>query len=263
MDYELIDIIIPSVAFFIAFYMAFNLLELIVILILNRLIFRYWGFFVDRVMYAKVNYGTEIERVALVVMVFFLFITIRFTAVIDVIIHASLGIQALALVMLVDIILIYFITTRKVPKSNFMKRVHSHLFVYISTVVYILVITLSNQYYARYQKFINAVVVSPIQASGASILENNKRKNLLAEFREQIDNNGCTRVNYVGTSHKEIPHFIYITTHRDLKIKDKPINSGDPKAYLSGRLCSNSEQKFLLTDYGQWYWAIDGSGSKS
>ena len=252
------NIILPSIAFFVFFYLAFNIVELLVILLLNGLIFKHWVFFVDKVMYAKVYYGKEMERVAGIVMILIIGSLIKFTALIEILRITSSGVQMMALLMIPAIFIIYFITTKKVPQSNFLKRIHEHLFIYISAVVYITVIILANHHYVSFQSYINKQVAKPIIISGSEIIEASKKKKLLSQFRIMVANEECPRVNFVVRKFGAVvPSFIYIETDTDLSIEEKPIDHSDPDAYLVGRLCSSHDESFLLTDHGQWYWVFE------
>ncbi len=251
------NIILPSITFFIFFYLAFNIIELLVILFLNRLIFKHWVFFVDKVMYAKVYYGNTIERISSVVMIIIIGALLKFSALIEILQFTSSGVQVMALLMIPAIFIIYFVTTKKIPQSNFLKRVHEHLFIYISAIVYIVVVILANHNYISFQSYINKQVAKPIIVSGSEILEASKKKKLLSKFRIMVANGECPRVNFVAKrSGTDVPSFIYIETDEGLSLDEGPIVHSDPDAYLVGRLCSSLEERFLLTDHGQWYWVF-------
>lgn len=258
MDSEITDIIVPSIFFFIAFFMAFTLIEMVVILILNRYIYKNWTFFTDIVIRAKAHYSDTVTRIMRVFVVLFLALMITFTSVLDILKHASFGVKVLAVEMLLIMILIYLRTTRRIPTLNFEKSIHKYLYIYLSAIFYVLTIVAVNQYYPAYQKYINDAIVSPVFASGSDYLESYKRKKLLTEFRHQIYADECPRTDLrTDQNNGKNKHFVYVTTHTDLKLIEKPINPKDQKAFLTGRLCSNSEETFLLTDYGQWYWVIE------
>lgn len=258
MGSSLKDIIIPSVAFFVAFYMVFTILELMIIMILNRLIFHYWGFFIDRVMAAKVYYGKQIETVTVTFLTLFLVAVIYFTSLADILFHAELGVQILAGLMVVAIILIYLLTSQGLPLLHVTKRIHAHLYIYMSVIAFVLIVTLANQHYASYLSFINDGF-SKKNPEETFLIEIQKRKALLDEFRIQALTNNCPRVNFLSEDKSIIPPtLIYIATQLDLKLMKKPLNPKNPNAFLSGRLCSNGDEQFLLTDYGQWYWVFEG-----
>lgn len=258
MDSEITDIIVPSIFFFIAFFMAFTLIEMVVILILNRYIYKNWAFIIDVVIRAKVHYGNTIERLMRAFVIVFLALMISFTLVLDILKHASFGVKVLAVEMLLIMILIYLRTTRKIPKLSFMKAIHKYLYIYLSAIFYVLTIVVVNDHYPAYQKYINDAIVNPVSANSSEYIESRKRKKLLTEFRHQIYADECPRTDLrTDQNNGKNKHFVYVTTHTDLKLIEKPINPKDQKAFLTGRLCSNSEETFLLTDYGQWYWVIE------
>jgi len=260
MTSELYDIIIPSIAFFVAFFMVFVLVELTIILFLNILIFKYWGFAINVVIRATVKHGKKIKGFTIAFVAIFIFALILFTSFMDILWHANFGAKILAAEMFFAMALIYITTTKKLPIFHFMKTIHKYLFVYMSAVVYIFVVVMVNQHYESYQNYINANITHPISKKANIFMENQKRKRLLKEFRQQIYAHNCPRTNMAQyLEGGAVEGFVYVATHDDLKIIDRLIDPTDLADYLIGRLCANEEAAFLLTDHGEWYWVIDDS----
>lgn len=257
MGSELSDIIIPSIAFFVAFFISFNLVEALMGLLLRYFIFSKATFFTDVLLRYKIYHGSWIKPVSLVFLLGFTIGFLKFTAFIDILWYASWGVKIFALEMILAIYFIYLLSTHRLPRLHFMKKIYQYLFAYLSIIVYILMVVLINQYYDVYQHYINAKIVYPIQHKGSLILDNRERQKLLTEFRYQIYSNTCPAIDFTEIkTDSGIQNFVYVTTNADLKTIQKPINRNNPKAYLSGRLCSDGNKSFLLTDYGQWYWVI-------
>lgn len=258
MNSELFEIIIPSTAFFLGFFLAFSLIEMIIVLLLNGFVYKHWSFVADVVLRVKVRHGKLVRLITLVLMAVFILILIRYTSVIQVLMNASLEEKLYAGQILLVIFLTYLIATRRLAKLDFLKQIHRYLYAYLSIITYVFMILLINQQYQPYQEYINARIVVPIQENVETILENRKRKRLLTEFRRQIHNGTCPRVDLSNKMEKgDIEHVVYVTTHPDLSLISKPINTNNPKNYLVGRLCSSEGTDFLLTHYGQWFWIIN------
>ncbi len=257
MSSELFEIIIPSIAFFIAFFLAFTLVEMMVVLLLNGFVFKHWGFVVDVVMRAKVRHGKLIRFVTLFLIAAFIALFLKYTAVLTILRNASLEEKLYAAQTLLVILLTYRLATRQLMKLTFLKQIHRYLFVYISIVVYVLMVLLVHTQYVDYKRLINATIVHPIGENVKVVMENYQRKKILNEMRRQVHNNRCERVDYSLDLTKGLTkHFIYITTDPDLA-RLKEVSSDAPKNYTIGRACTYANETFLLTDYGQWFWVID------
>lgn len=258
MDSELFEIIIPSVAFFVAFFLVFTLLEMMIVLLLNGFVYHHWSFVADVVMRVKVRHGKLARFITLTAVIVFIVLLVQYTAVVDVLRSASIEEKLYAAQILLVILLTYLIATRHLAKLDFLKQIHRYLYIYLSTITYVFMVLLVHSQYLNYQQYIRATIIVPIQKNVDIILENRVRQELLKEFRLQIYNKRCPRVDLTtemieGTAR----HFIYVTTHPDLSLIKEVIDEDASKNYLVGRLCTNGTDSFLLTNYGQWYWVID------
>jgi len=258
MGSEITDIIIPSIAFFVSFFIIFALIEALMSLTLNYFIFCKYSFFTNVIMRHKVYHGRWINWGAFLLLLLIITVLLTFTPLFDLLWSAPWEIKIFALEMFLAMILIYLMASRRLPPLHFIKKVYRYLYLYLSVAVYALAIVLVSQYYDTYKNYINATITFPLKNGQAIVLENDERKKLLTEFRHQIYTHDCPRTDLTEmVTNSDVQNLMYITTHQDLKIATKPINKNNPKAYLTGRLCSNGQKTFLLTDYGQWYWVIE------
>ncbi|MFH1012487.1 MAG: hypothetical protein V1760_01945 [Candidatus Peregrinibacteria bacterium] len=259
MSAEITDIIIPSICFFIAFFLGFLLVETLIILMLNRLMFHYWGFTVNVLMKSQQLYGKKIRMLTLAAVIILIALLLKFTALLSILRIATLEIKILAAETLLAMTLIYLTTTRQLPKLEVEKAIHKYLYIYLSVIVFTLTIIAADKSYADYKDFINANVTATV-GNVEKKLEQKKKDALLTEFRAQIYNGQCQEVNYIDEvrSAVGIKHFIFVATHPDLKRAATDFED-DPSAekYFRGRACTNGIETFLLTEHGRWYWVIN------
>ena len=109
MDSELFEIVIPSILFFVGFFLTFSLIELLIILLLNGWVFKHWGFVVDVVIRVKVRHGRLIQFATLASIVIFLGLLIKYTAVIKILMSASMEEKLYAAQILLLIFLVYML----------------------------------------------------------------------------------------------------------------------------------------------------------
>ncbi|MBI5755198.1 hypothetical protein HZA41_03205 [Candidatus Peregrinibacteria bacterium] len=259
MSSDIFEIIIPSVAFFLGFFLAYMLLEILVLLFLNRFFFRYWGISAEMIDIPRIQRNHRIELAICLFISFFILALIYFSQVIGILLTSTVEVRVFVLEIFLSLLLIYLITTHHLVKDDFIQKTHKYLFFYISSIVFIFTIILSNQNYENYKNYIHASIIHPLTANRSMILESKERRRLLTEFRQKIYSDLCPRVDF-STYYKNgrVVNFVYVVTHPDLKIAGRPIIRSNLKDYLSGRLCSNDKTSFLLTDHGQWYWVIEG-----
>lgn len=257
---ELTEIIIPSIAFFIAFLLVFLLAELFVVLLLNSFIYHQTSFVVNVVIRMQVRHGKLIRNITLAFMAAFLGILAITTPVFSVLQSAPPEEKMYAMEVLLVILLVYRIATRNLLELNFLKIIHRYLYIYLSAVVGVVLILVLHSQYDRYQQLINAKLVFPVTEQVKLVLENHKRKALLSEFRRQIHNGTCVRSNYVvNMTEGKVIHFVYVTSDPELSLVPYRQQSLlGAQNMTMGRSCVSGNDTFLLTDYGQWYWVIEG-----
>ena len=134
MDPNLANSIAPQVIFFLMFFIAFSLIELIIIFLLNRLEMNHWKFMIDFIIRAGVHHGKAIRRTALLLIVILTAVLLEYTTVLTVARNASAEIQIFAGTLLFAMIAIYWTTTRKLAKLAIEKKIHKYIYVVISLV---------------------------------------------------------------------------------------------------------------------------------
>lgn len=258
MNSELFDVIIPSIAFFIAFFVAYSLVEALIILLLNRLIFRTWGFTPEKLIKSQELYGQKIKIGTLISIVILLVLLIRFTGLIGVLQAATPEVKVLAVETFLAMILIYLTTTRPLTRFDVERSIHKYLYVYLSIIVFTFTMLTADRSYASYKDFINANVTATIRGVEQT-LESREKDALVDEFRQQIYRGQCPETDFTKTSQKNgITNFVYVTTSSDLIRADVSYDDDlDVNKDLRGRLCTDGAQTFLLTDHGRWYWVIE------
>lgn len=259
MSSEIRNIIVPSISYFIAFFIAFSLLETFIILFLNRLMFHWWGFTVEGLTQSKELHGKKIRLGVLITTVLLIIALLIFTDFWTILKTANLSVKVLTLETLLGMILIYLSTTNRLPKLEVEKSIHKYLYIYLSIIVLVLTTILAERNYERYQDFINANVNATVEGVDKKI-KSQEKSALIENFRKQLYQGGCEEKNYLeeqgGTG---VKNFVYAGTSDDLArtataFDDDP----DPAKFFRGRVCTNGVETFLLTDHGRWYWVIDG-----
>lgn len=265
MNSDFFEIIIPSVAFFVAFFMADILLEMGVVFLLNRLFYQQWIFVIKIACVPQEKWHRRAELALCLILSFSLLALIALTHAIDIFIASDFEIKIYVLELLLATILIYRITARLLPADAcencqcFLRKAHQYLFFLTSTLIAVLTLLLINQHYEGFKRFVHASLVYPISGHRPLILENVTKSELLTTFRQQIYRGLCPRIDYSTCSADTPINIVYVTTQSDLSTDPLPINHQNLKDYLSGRACTKGDTTFLLTDHGQWYWVIDES----
>ncbi|MBI5421687.1 hypothetical protein HZA44_00955 [Candidatus Peregrinibacteria bacterium] len=257
MSSELFEIIIPSIGFFTAFFLTYLLLEMTIVVFLNRLIFSNWGIATQVIDYPKLKRNQRIELgVSLFIALSIIALVLR-SRVIELLTVSQLGTRIFALEAFLGMILIYSITTHQLIRNDFIQKVHKYLYFYLSSLVFVVCIILSDQYYGIFQNYIRANLIVPIAQNHSLVMENDLRQELLANFRYRIQKGTCPRVDFTTPDQIGIVrNMIYVTTHPDLNISKTPILRSNPRDYMTGWLCDDLRASFLLTEHGQWYWVI-------
>lgn len=260
MSSDLFEIIIPSVAFLMAFFLAYTLLEMGITLFLNAFIFRHWGFAAQATDPRPTQDSGHIELGICLFISAFVITMVCYSRIFDILLSSSAEVRVFTLELFLAMLLVYSLTTHQLQQNNFVKKIHKYLFFYLSSIVFVLSTLFANQYYETYKNYIHANLIAPLAGEHPMTLESRERKRLLALFRHQIYNDLCPRTDYT-TVYKSgrVTNFVYVVTHPDLSIADKPILRSNLKDYLSGRLCTSKDISFLLTDHGQWYWVVEGT----
>lgn len=258
MNSEIRDIIIPSIFYFIAFFVAFSLVETLIILFLNRLMFHWWGLTVEGLTQSKELHGKKIRWAVLFTIVIFSLALLAFTDFWSVLKAAKLPIKVLTLETLLGMILIYLSTTRRLPKLEIEKSIHKYLYLYLSIIVLVLTTIAADRNYERYQDFINANIKA-VAGGVERKIDAQEKSALIENFRKQLYQGGCEEKNYLDESGGPgVKNFVYVGTSDDLARAVTDFESDlDPAKFFRGRACTNGVETFLLTEHGRWYWVID------
>ena len=257
MNSALIQITVPSLCFFVAFFLVYLILEMVVVLFLNGFFFHYWGLATETPNYPKLKKGFEVEvGISLFIAVSIIFLILK-SRIVDLLLISPIGIRLFALEAFF-MVLIYLITTRQLVKNDLIKKIHKYLYFYLSTIVFVAVVIQVNQAFGLLQDYLQTNIIHPYVTSRSLLLENKLTDELLTAFRHKVSNHACPWVDLSTPDQlSKVQNMAYITTHADLDVASKPINRKNPRDYLTGWLCADPRASFLLTEHGEWYWMMD------
>jgi hypothetical protein len=255
MDSAFIEITIPSLCFFVAFFLAYLLLEMIVVVILNRFVFNHWGLVTETPDAPKPKKSYEVEvGTSLFIAVSIIFLVLK-SRIVDLLLISNIGIRLFALEAFLGMVLIYSITTHQLVKNDFIKKIHKYLYFYLSTIVFVAVVIQVNQAYGILQDYLQTNIIHPYVTNRSLTLENKLTDELLTSFRHKVANHACPWVDLSTPDQlSKVQNMAYITTQADLDVAPKPINRKNPRDFLTGWLCTDPRASFLLTEHGEWYW---------
>jgi hypothetical protein len=259
MSSDLFEIILPSFAFFMGFFLLFTLLELLVTLSLNIVIFHYWGFYIAKKDLPTLERNRRTELGISLFIASLILAMVHYSRIFDALFSAVVEVRVFAFEVFLSMMLIYLITTRELLDDDLIKKAHKYLYFVMSSAIFISVVLLANAYYAPYKDYIHYNVFLPMAQNRRLYLASAERERLLVEFRQMVYKQLCPQADFSEYYRSgRTVSFAYIVTQPDLKIALKPLSRGNIKGYTSGHLCSNGKTSFLLTDYGQWYWVTSG-----
>jgi len=248
------DNFVPLLAFFIAFFIAFSLLELMIIWILNGLEKKHWAFVIDRLIRAKVHYGKAIGLIATAGMALVLLLILFATPFFSIFTAATPIVKNFSLILLLVMILIYFTTTRKMTRMALEKKVHGYIYFMISLILYAFIIIMADQSYNSYKGYMNTTFTEPVVSNVESALDKKEEERLHQQFRDYYLSGKCEDIDYTSLESEGLLHFVFVTEDADL-VQSAPLPDGAPPA-LKGKKCTDGENTFLLTEQGRWYWVI-------
>jgi hypothetical protein len=248
--------LVPLFAFFTAFFIAFSLLELMIIWILNKLEKKYWVFVIDRLIRAKVHYGKAIGLAAAAGMALVIFIILLATPFFGIFSAATPIIKNFSLILLLVMIVIYFTTTRKMSRMALEKRVHGYIYFMVSLVMYAFIIIMADQSYNSYKSYMNTTFTEPVVSNVESALDKNEEERLHQQFRDYYLSGKCEDIDYTSMKGGGLINFVFVAEDADLA-QNAPLPDGSALV-LKGKKCTDGENTFLLTEQGRWYWVIAG-----
>ena len=250
--------ILPPLIFFIIFSIAFSLLELIVIFLLNRVEQKHWEFMIDVVIRFRVHHKKMIQYIIIVAVGVLVLSFILFTPLIEVMTLASNELRLFAALLALVMLLIYSINLRKSTRLDIEKKVYGTIFLVVSIVFYVFILILANERYKSYANYVNRQFISPAGKKVETVIEEKEETRLLKKFREQYLNNECEKADYTQEK-KEIllKNLQLIASEPKLAFGDKTVDITDPAETLRGMACSDGEHTFLLVENGNWYWVSE------
>jgi hypothetical protein len=256
MNTELANSVIPSAVFFFAFFVAFSILELLIIFILNKLERQHWEFVIDTLIRAKVHHGRAIKIVALLGIFLVLALILLLTPFVDVVRAATQEFKTFIAILLTVMLVIYYTTTRKVTKMALEKRVHGYIYFLISCVVFTFVVIMADQSYNTYKNYMNSQLIEPAAQKISAEIDEQEAEKALSGFREDYLAGRCEAIDYKEEKPTAFTHFVYARTDDDLAVEGAKMVDEKGLPLLKGHRCINGENTVLLTEAGKWYWVI-------
>lgn len=251
MDQTSLNTILPPLVFFLFFFLSFTLIELVFIFSLNSFISKYWEFAIDIIIRAKVHYGKIIKIVSLIFLLFLLFSVYSFTPFFEVLTSATPVLKNLSIILFIVILLIYFTTTRRMSKMALEKKVNQYIYFILSIIFYVGIVIIANSSYGSYQNYVNTKFINPTIEKVRATLNDQEKSQLLSQFKQDLQDGKCSFVDYSKQNDGDMKHFIFIANNE--LTSDIPITE---TSVFAGQLCSDTENTFLLTENGEWYWVI-------
>lgn len=259
MDQIIYNEILPPLIFFFIFSIAFSLLELIVIFLLNRLGQKHWEFMIDVVIRSKVHHGKLIKCIILIFLGILAAIVVIYTPLIEILAMASKELKFFALLLALLMFLIYSINIRKTVRLDIVKKIYKTIFLVISLIFYISILVMANESYGSYVEYVNRQFIRPAVKGVETVIEEREETRLLNKFRQSYMDGKCRDADYREMDEKKtgVKNFVLIASEPELAFGDSEIDPENPKANLKGKECSDGENTFLLTEHGNWYWVIE------
>lgn len=245
----------PQFVFFFSFFVAFSLVELLLIFVLNRLSRKYWEFVIDHIIRVKVHYGRVFEVAAIFGIVALLILVYFRTPFFTVIQSTTPVLKVFAVLQLLIMVLIYFTTTRKFTHLALERKVHQYMYFVVSLILFVFIIILADDSYTAYRKFINTQFVTPAVENIQTQIDEQKKESLLKKFSGDLAAGKCSSFDYTQQKGPGLTHFVFVAFDPALaEPSAAPLGQGMPS--LKGKVCTDGVDSFLITEQGQWYWVI-------
>ena len=255
MEQEILYDILPALIFFVVFSIAFSLLELIVMLLLNQLEKRHWEWMIDVIIRSEVHHGKIIKYAVLFALWALVIILIVCTPIVNILTMASREFRLFALILALVMLLFNLINIRKNVTIDIEKKISGVVFFIISLTLYFFIIIAAQKSYEGYGEYINQHFTKPAVKGVETVMGEREKTNLLNNARHQYLANGCTTVDYTKEE-KDIliKNILLLASEPDLAFGDKTVNLDDPEESLKGMACSDGKNTLLLTENGSWYF---------
>ncbi|MBN2087890.1 hypothetical protein JW758_06110 [Candidatus Peregrinibacteria bacterium] len=245
--------IAPLIILFIAFLIAFMLVELLFIYVLNRLQKRYWVFVVDNLMRTRIHHRQAVKIAAVFGIIAAVLMVLTLTPFVEVLRASKPILKIFMLVLLASMVLVYVTTTRKMTRLALEKQVHSYMYFIVSIFLFVFITIATDQTYNSYQNYINTQFVDVASKSIELGMNSIDEKRLISKFKEEYLSGGCEEIDYSKVEDPGLIQFVFITT--DLEIAQQQ-NTPSEDFLLQGYKCTDGENTMLLTKGGKWYWVI-------
>ena len=256
MNTELANSVIPSAVFFFAFFVAFSLLELLIIFVLNKLERQHWEFVIDTLIRAKVHHGRAIKVIALLGILLVLALILLLTPFLDVIRASTQEFRTFIAVLLFVMLLIYYTTMRKVTKMALEKKVHGYIYFLVSCVVFAFVVVMADQSYNAYTGYMKSQLIEPAAQKISAEMDAQEAEKILSAFRDDYFAGRCEAIDYKKEKPATLTHFVYARTDDDMIIEGAQVVDENGMPLLKGHKCSDGKNTALITENGRWYWVI-------
>lgn len=257
MTASITQFVIPNLLFFVAVFLAFSILQSVIVLFLIWLEHENH----DRIMvlmlkcykyYRKIQFIFRMAGAVLIAGA----VWIMWSLLKSFVGRPELTFFAVGLLFLIT--LIYFVLIHLKGRLSLKRRGDGALYFALSLVLYFFIIMLVDQKFPDYGRFVVTNLVDPAVTGVEKAVEANNEEKLLNEFRTMARGGQCPADDYRRERQRDVIHnFVYKATDTEFKIKEGEPIPGDISAIIQGRKCTNGTQTFQLTDYGKWYQVID------
>ncbi len=243
----------PLITFFVAFVIAFTVVELLFIYILNRLEKKYWVFVVDVLMRARLHHKRIIGIIAIIGMLVVISLVLFATPLVEVLRASKPILKTFSAVLLMAMVLVYLLTTRKMTHLALEKQVHTYIYFVVSIILFAFMMIMADQSYNSYQNYINTELVNPATRQIKTEISKIEEERILSQFKKDYLAGECEYIDYSQIDNPGLVQFVYVET--DIELASK-ITTPDEGFELKGQKCTDGENTMLLTEGGKWYWVV-------
>lgn len=245
--------IAPLIVFFLVFVISFSVIELFFIFILNRLEKKYWVFVVDVLMRSKLHHKRAVGVIASIGILVVISLVLFGTPFLEIFRASRPVLKTFSLVLLVAMVVVYFIATRKATHLKLEKQVHTYIYFLVSIILFAFMTVMADQTYNSYQNYINQEFVNPATSQIKSGISKIEEDRILSKLRSDYLEGKCEGIDYSTIKNPGLIQFVYITTDIEFT-ESQPASSED--FLLKGQECTDGENTMLITEEGKWYWVI-------
>lgn len=243
----------PQLLFFFTFYLAFMVMELLLIWGVTRLELKHWEFMIDTVIRFSVHHGRRVRLFFYAILLLVLgtfFVSMNIFTVLR---AATKELQIFSFLMLLTIGLIYFRAVRRHARLSIDLKIQTYLFLLISGFLMMFMIRLADQVYGRYEHFVNTQLVSPTVREVKTAVDEQKTAAALDRLREKVRQGECPIKNFASETEANLVQLVYLTTDVEFQTSFAVDDPSDPMNFLKGYACEDEGEIYLLTFGGSWY----------